>query len=294
MPMWGQSSISLLVSSGRGETLRATSVAPGIRILQGGELSRVGDHEHRGGSIQDAAEDLAEGLRVKRREALIEDDQVCVLEERPGDVEAAPFTMGELPASLADSLQQSGRHAVEKVSKTERAAEGFGLLQIFGLRRPAAAHQQVEGEGFREDVVLVELRRPHYTPPPALGPKCLPVEALEEEETRLRQAQANEQGGEGGLAATGGAFEENAVARADPQVATSENGFAPLVVAEDEVIRIEDRLAVLRLGSAGAARERVGRRPTDLWTSPGVEEEGNLLPGNRRTHEIRQALHQFS
>jgi len=105
MPMWGQSSISLLVSSGRGETLRATSVAPGIRILQGGELSRVGDHEHRGGLIEDAAEDLAEGLRVKRREALIEDDKVCVLEERPGDVEAAPFTMGELPASLADSLQ---------------------------------------------------------------------------------------------------------------------------------------------------------------------------------------------
>ena len=63
----------------------------------------MGDHEHRGGSIEDAAEDLAEGLRVKRREALIEDDKVCVLEEHPGDVEAAPFTMGELPASLADS-----------------------------------------------------------------------------------------------------------------------------------------------------------------------------------------------
>ena len=164
----------------------------------------MGDHEHRGGPIEDAAENLAESLRVKCREALIEDDQVCVLEERPGDVEAAPFTMGELPASLADSLQQSGRHAVEKVSKTERAAEGFGLLQIFGLRRPAAAHQQVEGEGFREDVVLVELRRPYHTPPPALGPKRLPVEALEEEETRLRQAQANEEGGESGLTAHGG------------------------------------------------------------------------------------------
>ena len=99
----------------------------------------MGDHEHRGGSIEDAAEDLAEGLRVKRREALIEDDKVCVLEERPGDVEAAPFTMGELPASLADSLQQSGRHAVEEVPKAERATEGFSLLQIFGLRRPAAA-----------------------------------------------------------------------------------------------------------------------------------------------------------
>ena len=254
----------------------------------------MGDHEHRGGSIQDAAKDLAEGLRVKRREALIEDDQVCVLEERPGDVEAAPFTMGELPASLADSLQQSGRHAVEKVSKAERASEGFGLLQIFGMRRPAAAQQQVEGKGFREDVVFVELRRPYHAPPPALGPKRLPVEALEEEETRLRQAEANEKGGKGGLAATGGAFKKDAVTRADPQVATSENGLAPLVVAEDEITRIEDRLAVLSLGSAGAERESVGRRPTDLWTSPGVKEEGNLLPGDCRTHEIRQAQRQLS
>ena len=254
----------------------------------------MGDHEHRGGPIEDAAEDLAEGLRVKRREALIKDDKVCVLEERPGDVEAAPFTMGELPASLADSLQQSGRHAVEKVPKAERAAEGFGLLQIFGLRRPAAAHQQVEGESFREDVVLVELRRPYHAPPPALRPKRLPVEALEEEETRLRQAQANEKGGESGLTATGGAFEEDTVTRADPQVATSENGLAPLVIAEDEVTRIEDRLSVLSLGRAGAERESNGRRPADLWTSPGVEEEGNLFPGDRRTHEIRQALRQFS
>ena len=257
-------------------------------------MSRVGDHEHRGGSIEDAAEDLAEGLRIKRCEALIEDDKVCVLEERPGDVEAAPFTMRELPASLADSLQQSGRHAVEEVPKAERTTEGCSLLQIFGLRRPAAAQQQVEGKGFREDVVLVELRRPYHAPPPALGPKRLPVEALEEEETRLRQAEANEKGGEGGLAATGGAFEEDAVTRADPQVATSENGLAPLVVAEDEVTCIEDRLAVLSLGSAGAERESEGRRSTDLWTSPGVKEEGNLLPGNRRTHEIRQAQRQLS
>src|SRR4029453_18328554 len=56
--------------------LRATLVAPGIRILQGGALSRVGDHKHRGGPIEDAAEDLAEGLRVKRREALIKDEKV--------------------------------------------------------------------------------------------------------------------------------------------------------------------------------------------------------------------------
>ena len=131
----------------------------------------MGDHKHRGGSIEDAAEGLAEGLRVKRREALVEDDEVGVLEQRPGDVEAAPFAVGELPTRLADHLLQPGRHAVEEVPEAELAADGFGLLQIFGLRRPAAAHQQIEGEGSREDVVLVELRRGHHVPPPALGPR---------------------------------------------------------------------------------------------------------------------------
>ena len=104
-------------------------------------------------------------------------------------------------------------------------------------------------------MVLVELRRGHHPPPPARGPKGLPVEAPEEEETGLRQAQADEKGGEGGLATTGGAFEEDTVARADPQVATSENGLAPLVVAEDEVMRIEDRLS-----SRPRARTEVERK----------------------------------
>ena len=192
----------------------------------------------------------------------------------PGRCRGGSVHHGRAASQSRRLLQQSGRHAVEEVPKAERATEGFSLLQIFGLRRPAAAHQQVEGEGFREDVVFVELRCPRHAPPPALRPKRLPVEALEEELTGLRQAQASEKGGEGGLAATGGAFEEDAVTRADPQVATSENGLAPLVVAEDEVTRIEDRLSVLSLGRAGAERQCVGRRPTDLWTSPSVEEGG--------------------
>lgn len=63
---------------------------------------RVGDHQHRGGSIENAAEGPAEGLRVKRRKALVEDDDGCILEERPGNVEAASFAVGELPTRLAD------------------------------------------------------------------------------------------------------------------------------------------------------------------------------------------------
>ena len=81
------------------------------------------------------------GLRVKRCEALVEDDEVGVLEKRPGDVEATPFAVGELPASLTDHLLQSGWHTVEEIPKAEFAAEGFSLLQIFGLCRPATAHE---------------------------------------------------------------------------------------------------------------------------------------------------------
>ena len=130
----------------------------------------MGDHKHRGGSIEDAAEGPAERLRVKRREALVEDDDGCILEERPGNVEAAPFAMGELPTRLADQLQHPSRHAVKEVPEAELAADGFGLVQIFGRRGPAATHQEVEGEGSREDVVLMELRRGHHLPPPARGP----------------------------------------------------------------------------------------------------------------------------
>ena len=64
----------------------------------------MGDHKHRGGSIEDAAEGPPQGLWIKRRKALVEDDESCVLEERPGDVEAAPFAVGELPTRLADQL----------------------------------------------------------------------------------------------------------------------------------------------------------------------------------------------
>ncbi len=237
--------------------------------------------------------DLAEGLRVKRREALIEDDEVCVLEERPGDVEAAPFAMGELPARLADHLQQSGWHAVEEVPEAELAAEGFGLLQIFRLCRPAAAHQQVEGEGSREDVVLVELRRPHHAPPPALGPERLPVESLEEEETRLRARRPVRREARVDLPPPEGPSRRMRSPAQIRRLHASENRLAPLVVAEDEIVRIEDWLAVLALARAGVEREGEGRRSTDLRAGRRVEEEGDLLPGNRCAHEMRQPRHQL-
>ena len=105
-------------------------------------------------------------------------------------------------------------------------------------------------------MVFVELRRPHHAPPPAPPTQAFANRGPGGGGDQTAAGEASEKGGEGGLAATGGAFEEDAVTRADPQVATSENGLAPLVVAEDEVTRIEDRLSVLSLGRAGPRRER--------------------------------------
>jgi hypothetical protein len=92
----------------------------------------VGDHEQCRDPFKDTVERLMKGLRVECGEALVEDDEIGVLEKRPGNIEATPFTVGELPASLADHLLQSGWHAVEEVPKAEFAAQGFSLLQIFG------------------------------------------------------------------------------------------------------------------------------------------------------------------
>ena len=72
----------------------------------------------------------------------------------------------------------------------------------------------------------------------------------------MRGTQADEEGCKGGLAATGGAFEEDAVARADLQVATPENRLAPLMVAEAEIVRLEDRLSIGGLAPMRAERER--------------------------------------
>ena len=80
----------------------------------------------------------------------------------------------------------------------------------------------------------------------------------------MRGTQADEEGCKGGLAATGGAFEEDAVARADLQVATSENRLAPLMVAEAEIVRLEDRLSIGGLGANGGrarGRRLAIRRP---------------------------------
>ncbi len=172
----------------------------------------VGDDEHGGGALQDAAEAALEGLGIQGRKALVEDYQLSLLKQGSGHVEPAALAMGQLPAGFADHLQQPRRHAAEEVVEAELAADAFGRLDIRGLRRPAPAHQQVEGEGFGEHVIFVELGRGHHPSPPSLCPQGLSVEPPEEQESGLGHAQAAEKGGQRGFAATRGAFEQEPVA----------------------------------------------------------------------------------
>ena len=64
------------------------------------------------------------------------------------------------------SVKQPARHAVEQIAEPEPPAHVFGELEILGTRRPAPAHEQIEGEALGEHMILVELRGGHHAPAP--------------------------------------------------------------------------------------------------------------------------------
>src|SRR5919109_1237854 len=112
--------------------------------MTAGRGSGVSDDEHGGGALQDTTQAAMQGLGVQGRKALVEDDEVGSLEQGPSHIKPAALAVGELPAGLANHLQQPRWHAAEEVVEAELAADAFGRLDICGLRRPSPAHQQVE------------------------------------------------------------------------------------------------------------------------------------------------------
>src|SRR6185436_14206370 len=114
------------------------------------------DDDQCGSAAEDAVEGLPQALGIERREALVEDDQLRPLQQGTGDEEAALLAVRQLPPRLADPLQEAGGHAVEEVAEPELAADRLRLLQVLRAGGPAASHQQVEGEGVDQDVVLLE------------------------------------------------------------------------------------------------------------------------------------------
>src|SRR5262249_17530101 len=129
--------------------------------------SGMGDDQQGWGVLQHALQRLVQGLGVEGSEALVEDETVGTVEQGAGNIEPAALALRELPAGLTHHLQQTGWHAVEEGPEAKGAAQGLGLRQVLGAGRPAAAQEQVEGDGAAKDVVIVELGRSDYAPPPS-------------------------------------------------------------------------------------------------------------------------------
>src|SRR5262245_1215669 len=142
-------------------------------------------------------------------------------------------------------------------------------------------------------MVLMKLRRRDYRPPPTRGSQGLPVEAIEEQEPRLRQAQTDEEGSKSGLAATGGTFQQEPVTRTEPQIHTLEDGLTAVAVAEEQVVRLDYCVFAARPGARRSRRESKVRRALNLWTSRRLEEGRDLHPGYRRTRQMREARGQL-
>src|SRR5258708_10419536 len=81
--------------------------------LQLRQSSRVRDHHQRWAAAQRTRESLVEVLRIERREALVEDDDLASLQQRAGHEQAAAFAVGELPAAVSHELVQTGRHPLQ-------------------------------------------------------------------------------------------------------------------------------------------------------------------------------------
>src|SRR5688572_7683345 len=65
--------------------------------------------------------------------------------------------MRELPACFTDDLMNARGHPADQWLEVERAADLSCLEQIRCRGGPRSAHEQVEGERRRQNVILVEL-----------------------------------------------------------------------------------------------------------------------------------------
>jgi hypothetical protein len=110
-------------------------------------------------------------LWIKGSKTLVQDEDSSTLQQRSGNVEPTALAMRKLPTSLTDYLPQPGRHTVEEQPKIQGTTQGFSSLQVCWSRRPAAPHEQVEGQGPGKNIIVVELWHGRYPTPPAGGPE---------------------------------------------------------------------------------------------------------------------------
>ena len=100
---------------------------------------RMGDDHQRARPPRRHVQSQQPRFRVESRQALVEDQQIGVLEQSPRQAHAARLALRQLPARLPDPLLQTRRETVEKVTEAEVPADPFCLAEVSQARRPPAA-----------------------------------------------------------------------------------------------------------------------------------------------------------
>ena len=158
---------------------------------------------------------------------------------------------------------------------------------------PAAAHEQVEGQGPGKDVVVVELGRGHHPPPPARGPERWQIQPPEEEEPRLRLPQPGEQRRQRGLPAPRRPFQEEALPHPHLQTALLQDRSPASAMAKDQGVRLQQgRTTPIIQGLFW--RHGIRGRGHHLWTCCRRKERGHLVPREHGTRQMPQTHRELS
>ena len=88
------------------------------------------DHDERLRALHRRSNADGQVVRVERREGLVEDDDLCFLEVRTREEDAAPLAMGELPPRLPDERHQLRGHPLEKGPEAELDTRLLGEREI--------------------------------------------------------------------------------------------------------------------------------------------------------------------
>jgi hypothetical protein len=243
----------------------------------------VGDHDEAADARQHRLQRLAQIFRVERGEALVEDHELRALEEGAGHEEAAALPVGQLPAALPHHLEHAGRHAVEEGAETELATQRLGFRHVLRGGRPAASHEDVERERFREHVVVVELRSQHHPAPPPRLAKGGAIEPVEQKQPGGRHAQARQEIREGGLSRAGAALDEKASPPSHGQIEAVQHQCGALRVAEGEVARFQEDVPAPGMDID---------RPDNRLAGGRAKQRRHPPPGHAGVREVEQAVGQ--
>ena len=81
-------------------------------------------------SVRHAPQGAFDVVRVESTEALVQNEEFRLLQERARKKHSRPLSLREAPASIAHHLVQTGRQAIEEFAQTQFPTDPFGLDQV--------------------------------------------------------------------------------------------------------------------------------------------------------------------